>query len=168
MIKSLQLQDASMLVMDKSREGERKVNIIVSAKSPVQLGDIEGKDIIIFDDMVRTGSTILEASRVLRKGRPRKIIFFVTHFYASGEMRENMNSRTIDEIVTTNTMPTILNRDMQGRLRKKMVVLKIEKWLAKFLRENVLHTDSSKFSDDTYTVDMSSKHPRYIPPAPLS
>lgn len=166
MIKSLQLQDASMIVMDKNREGERKVNIHISNKSPVQLGDIEGKDIIIFDDMVRTGSTILEASRVLRKGKPRKVIFFVTHFYASGEMRENMNSRSIDEIVTTNTMPTILNRDMQGRLRKKMVVLKIEKWLAKFLRENILHTDSSKFADDTYTVDMSSKHPRYIPPVP--
>lgn len=168
MIKSLQLQDTSMIVMDKNREGERKVNIHISAKSPVQLGDIEGKDIIIFDDMVRTGSTILEASKVLRKGRPRKIIFVVTHFYASGEMRENMNSRSIDEIVTTNTMPTILNRDMQGRLRKKMVVLKIEKWVAKFLREHIFHTDSSKFKDDTYTVDMSSKHPRYIPPIPIS
>jgi len=168
MLKSLQLQDASIVVMDKSREGERKVNIQISTKSPVQLADIEGKDIIIFDDMVRTGSTILEASRVLRRGRPRKIIFVVTHFYASAEMRENMNSRTIDEIVTTNTMPTILNRDMQGRLRKKMVVLKIEKWIAKFLREYVLHNNTESFGDETYTVDMSSKHPRYIPRGPIS
>lgn len=164
MLKSLQLPDASLMVMEKNREGERKVSIQISLKSPIQMQDIQGKDIIIFDDMVRTGSTILEASQVLRKGKPRKIIFVVTHFYASAEMRENMNSRTIDEIVTTNTMPTILNRDMQGRLRKKMVVLKIEKWLAKFLRDYVLHNKPLRESDETYTVDMSSKHPRYIPP----
>ena len=37
-----------------------------------------------------------------------------------------MNSRDLDEILTLNTIPSILNRDTQGRLRKKMVVLKIE------------------------------------------
>lgn len=161
MLKSIQLNNTSLLVMDKVREGERKVNIVVSPNSPTNLEDIEGKDVIIFDDMVRTGTTIVEASRTLRKANPRKIIFVVTHFYASDEMRENMSNRAIDEIVTTNTMPTILNRDKQGRLRKKMVVLKIEKWISRFILENVLHVDASYLVDDPYTIDMSSKHPRY-------
>jgi len=163
MHKSLQYSNASTLIMDKFREGERKVNIHVSPNSTTQLSDIKGKDILIFDDMVRTGSTIVEASNILRQGKPRKIIFFVTHFYASGEMRENMNSKAIDEIVTTNTMPTTLNRDMQGRLRKKMVVLKIEKWISKFILEQIIHDSADRFKDDPFTVDLSSKHPRYIP-----
>jgi ribose-phosphate pyrophosphokinase len=82
--------------------------------------------------MVRTGSTIMECCSCLRSGRPRKICFGVTHFDASLEGRENLIGRDLDEILTLNIIPSILNRDTQGRLRKKMVVLKIEKWIARF------------------------------------
>ena len=34
------------------------------------------------------------------------------------------------EFITTNTLPNVLNRDDQGRLRRKMVVMKIEAWIA--------------------------------------
>ena len=47
-----------------------------------------------------------------------------------------MANNAVDEILTLNTLPTILNRDVQGRLRKKLVVLKIEKWLAQELGKN--------------------------------
>jgi ribose-phosphate pyrophosphokinase len=89
--------------------------------------------VVVFDDMVRTGSTIVNCCSVLRQARPRRVIFGVSHFYSSAEGRENMASPAVDEILTTNTLPTILNRDTQGRLRKKMVVIKIEKWIARFL-----------------------------------
>ena len=47
--------------------------------------------------------------------------------------------------LTLNTLPTILNRDEQGRLRKKMVVLKVEKWLAQELSMllNVSHNSEA-------------------------
>ena len=57
-------------------------------------------------------------------------------------------------------MPTIQNRDEQGRLRKKMVVLKIEKWLARNLCE-ILGLPAQK-DDALYQIDMSSKNPRFI------
>ena len=70
-----------------------------------------------------------------------------------------MANTAIDEILTLNTLPTVLNRDVQGRLRRKMVVLKIEKWLARNLCDIL---GLPFLGDDTlYNIDMSSKNPRF-------
>ena len=66
----------------------------------------------------------------------------------------------IDEILTLNTLPTVLNRDVQGRLRRKMVVLKIERWLGKKLCEE-LDLPLTR-EDSSYQIDMSSTNPRFI------
>jgi ribose-phosphate pyrophosphokinase len=160
---SLGLSKTSRLIMEKVRDGERKVSMTISKESDLTLEDIKGKDIIVLDDMVRTGSTIVECCRLLRQGEPNKICFGVTHFLSSAEARENLNSKFVDEILTLNTIPAILNRDSQGRLRKKLVVLKIEKWIARFLLQ-YMGKDAQKFEKDFYSVDMSSKNPRWRPP----
>ncbi|MEO7424537.1 MAG: ribose-phosphate diphosphokinase [Fibrobacteria bacterium] len=161
---SLSLPQTSRMIMEKVRNGERKVSMTVSKGSDLQLGDIKGKDVIVLDDMVRTGSTIVECCRLLREGNPNKICFGVTHFLSSAEARENLNSKFVDEILTLNTIPAILNRDSQGRLRKKLVVLKIEKWIARFLL-NYMGKGAQKFDKDFYSVDVSSKNPRWRPPS---
>jgi ribose-phosphate pyrophosphokinase len=148
--------------LTKERTGERKVEIQVAADSQVPLEGLEGKDVVVFDDMVRTGSTIVKACQAIRQGRPRRVLFCVSHFYSSEEGRENMASGAIDEILTLNTMPTILNRDTQGRLRKKLVVLKIEKWIARHLHGYVHMATGTQFKE-FYSVDMSSKNPRWQP-----
>lgn len=160
---SLGLAKTSRLIMEKVRDGERKVSMTISKESDLTLEDIKGKDIIVLDDMVRTGSTIVECCRLLRQGEPNKICFGVTHFLSSAEARENLNSKFVDEILTLNTIPAILNRDSQGRLRKKLVVLKIEKWIARYLLQ-YMGKDALKFEKDFYSVDMSSKNPRWRPP----
>ncbi len=161
---SLGLPKTSRIIMEKVRDGERKVSMTVSKDSDLSLEQIQGKDVIVLDDMVRTGSTIVECCRLLRQGNPNKTCFGVTHFLSSAEARENLNSPFIDEILTLNTIPTILNRDSQGRLRKKLVVLKIEKWIARFLLQ-YMGRNSAKFEKDFYSVDMSSKNPRWRPPS---
>jgi ribose-phosphate pyrophosphokinase len=161
---SLALPKTSRIVMEKVRTGERQVHASVSKDSDLTLQEIEGKDVIVLDDMVRTGSTIVECCRVLRQGNPGRVCFGVTHFLSGAEARENLNSKYIDEILTLNTIPSVLNRDSQGRLRKKMVVLKIEKWIARFLL-NYMGIPANKFEKDFYSVDMSSKNPRWRPPA---
>ena len=72
-----------------------------------------------------------------------------------------MAATAIDEILTLNTLPTIQNRDQQGRLRKKMVVLKLEKWLGRNLCR-VLDIADKQASDSLYQIEMSSKNPRFI------
>ncbi len=159
----LALPAAGVCKLSKERTGERQVEIQVAADSPVSLSDLKGKDVVVFDDMVRTGSTIVKACQALRQGHPRRVLFCVSHFYSSEEGRENMAVPAIDEILTLNTLPTILNRDTQGRLRRKLVVLKIEKWIARYLRTQ--YGPEMARRDSFYAVDMSSKNPRWRAPA---
>ncbi len=149
-----------MITMEKKRLGEHEVRVTCTDDSEIGLEDISGRDVVVFDDMVRTGHTIVECCRLLRRGNPRRVVFFVTHFYSSREGRINMNDPVIDEIVTTDTIPDILNRDVQGRLRHKLVVLKIERWISDFVRR-CIEPSSEPLSPPLYSEDMSSKNPRW-------
>ncbi|HAE21425.1 MAG TPA: ribose-phosphate pyrophosphokinase [Spirochaetaceae bacterium] len=149
-----------ILVIDKERADERSVSMRISDKSDISLAELAGRDIVVIDDMVRTGSTIVKACSLIKTGAPRKIVFLVTHFYTSQEGREKLNNPVIDEIVVSNTIPQILNRDMQGRLRKKMVVLRISRWIARHLGQNI-GTKTLVVRPPHYIEDMSSKNPRW-------
>ena len=154
--------EIGLLTMCKVRSGERKVTITAAPESPTQMAGIRGRNVIVFDDMVRTGNTIMQCCEVLKEAGAARVTFVVTHFHSSYEVKENLNSPAIDQIITTNTLPSILNRDMQGRLRKKMMVLKIEKWIAAFLQA----TFGGQFrmgDGPLYAVDISSKNPRWQP-----
>ena len=156
----LGLPKAKFVLLDKERSGERKVDIKLHDESESTFEEIQGHDIVLFDDMVRTGSTVVKSCQFLKQINPGRTVFAVSHFYASEEGREKMANRAIDEILTLNTLPTVLNRDVQGRLRRKMVVLKIERWLAKKLAE-ILELPHVR-EDSLYQIDMSSTNPRFI------
>jgi len=148
------------LYVAKQRLDERSVASFIDPNSPCSLADVAGKDVVVFDDMVRTGATIRECCRLLKEAGAARVVFFVTHFYPSQEGRENLSTPEIDEIVTTNTLPPVLNRDMQGRLRRKLTVLKIGKWIASHVLAD-LGVDDGRIHGQLYAVDMSSKNPRF-------
>lgn len=153
------MQNDGHVMMSKVRSGERKVSMAVSQHSPLPLEAVEGKDVIVMDDMVRTGSTIIRCCELLRQYRPRKIVFLVTHFHSSKEGRLNLASPVLDEIITTNTIPAILNRDVQGRLRAKLAVLKTSRWIAHHLRRR-FGLETGDLKGKWYQEDMSSRNPR--------
>ncbi len=160
MYQRLGLSKAKFILLDKERIDERHVEIKLHPESETAFEEIAGHDVVLFDDMVRTGSTIVKSCQFLKQIHPNKTVFGVTHFYASEEGRVKMANTAIDEILTLNTIPTILNRDIQGRLRKKMVVLKIEKWLALNLCR-ILEAPIPDVGDSLYAIDMSSKNKRW-------
>ena len=155
----LGLPKAKCILLDKERSGERAVDISLYEGSPSTFEDVAGHDIVLFDDMVRTGSTLVKTCQFLKRVKPGRMIFAVTHFYASDEGRQKMADSTLDEILALNTLPAVLNRDEQGRLRRKLVVLKIERWLARNLRQILGMSELPDLS--LYQIDMSSKNPRF-------
>ncbi|RBP82557.1 ribose-phosphate pyrophosphokinase [Marinomonas rhizomae] len=159
MFKTLGLSKAKFIMLDKERSDERKVEIKLHKESEHTFDGLDGASIVLFDDMVRTGSTVVKSCQFLKQIHPERMVFAVSHFYASDEGRERMAHPAIGEILTLNTLPTILNRDEQGRLRKKMVVLKVEKWLAQELC-NILDLPQTH-EPNPYKIDMSSKNPRF-------
>ena len=158
--RELAMPEADVLYIDKKREGERDVSSFIATDSPSSIDDIAGRDVIVFDDMVRTGGTIRECCRLLKAAGAGRMAFFVTHFYSSQEVRLNLHGPELDEIVTTNTIPSILNRDSQGRLRRKLTVLKLEKWISRYVMD-FLGRPADHLQAPLYTVDMSSKNPRW-------
>lgn len=160
---ALELPLCKRVVMDKVRTGERDVSMTLSDLSEVGMDYLEGKDVIVFDDMVRTGTTIVRCCDHLKTGNPRRVCFAVTHFYTSPEAREKLNSHSIDEILTTSTLPDIMNRDCQGRLRRKLTIMKLGKWIARHIMQ-MYGLDDGRFERNFYKVDMSSKNPRWPPP----
>ncbi|HOK53693.1 MAG TPA: phosphoribosyltransferase family protein [Armatimonadota bacterium] len=158
--KHIEKSNVDLLYIAKQRLGERSVESFIDPDSPCPYSGIKGRDVIVFDDMVRTGSTIRQCCKILKDAGANRVVFFVTHFYSSPEVRENLNTPDLDEIITTNTIPCILNRDMQGRLRRKMTVLKLEKWISRHVLQ-CMKQDCSHLTLPMYTVDMSSKNPRW-------
>lgn len=159
MMKRLDLPKAKCILLEKERSGERNVDIALYSGSPSTFDDVKGHDIVLFDDMVRTGSTLVKTCQFLKRVQPGRLIFAVTHFYASEEGRLKMADSTLNEILALNTLPAVLNRDEQGRLRRKLVVLKIERWLARNLGDILGLPSLPDLS--LYQIDMSSKNPRF-------
>ncbi|QIA63092.1 ribose-phosphate pyrophosphokinase-like domain-containing protein [Vibrio astriarenae] len=160
MYDTLGLNKAKFIMLDKERTAERKVEITLHKESQDTFEGLDNPSIVLFDDMVRTGSTVVKSCQFLQQLNPSRMVFTVSHFYASTEGRERMSHPALGEILTLNTMPTILNRDEQGRLRKKMVVLKIEKFLAQELCR-ILEVPKCSEDENPYKIDMSSKNPRF-------
>ncbi|MBC7005105.1 ribose-phosphate pyrophosphokinase [Photobacterium sp. BZF1] len=160
MYNTLGLTKAKFIMLDKERTAERKVEITLHEESEDTFEGLNNPSIVLFDDMVRTGSTVVKSCQFLQQLKPDRMVFTVSHFYASTEGRERMSNPALGEILTLNTMPTILNRDEQGRLRKKMVVLKIEKFLAQELCK-ILNLPQRSEETNPYKIDMSSKNPRF-------
>jgi ribose-phosphate pyrophosphokinase len=159
MYNTLGLSKAKFIMLDKERTNERKVDITLHSESEHTFEGLDGCSIVLFDDMVRTGGTVVKSCKFLQQINPERMVFAVSHFYASDEGRERMAHPAIGEILTLNTLPTILNRDEQGRLRKKLVVLKVEKWLGQKLA-SILDLPSQA-EKNPYKIDMSSKNPRF-------
>ena len=159
MFNTLGLSKAKFIMLDKERTDERKVAITLHSESEHTFEDLDGSSIVLFDDMVRTGSTVVKSCQFLQQINPQRMVFAVSHFYASDEGRERMAHPAIGEILTLNTLPTILNRDEQGRLRKKLVVLRVEKWLVQEL-STILDLPYNP-ETNPYKIDMSSKNPRF-------
>ena len=161
------LHNSVIVTFKKTRYGQREVTVDLS--DDVEL--LKGRDIFILDDMVRTGGTIaanISAIAESSRCRPANIFFYSTHATISPEARENLNSPYLNQFITSNTIPSVLNRDDQGRLRKKIVVLKIEKWIANAIRhcledaqlpDEIYGINSVTQFDDFYEVDLSTKNP---------
>ncbi len=69
------------------------------------IGDVEGKDVIIIDDMVDTaGTMVLAAQKMVEKGA-KSIRAFATHPILSGNAIDRINESPIQELVVTDSIP---------------------------------------------------------------
>ena len=70
------------------------------------IGDIEGRNCIVMDDMIDTAGTLVKAAEVLKERGAKSVHAYCTHPIFSGPAIERIaNGAALDEVVVTNTIP---------------------------------------------------------------
>lgn len=70
------------------------------------IGDIEGRNCVVMDDMIDTAGTLVKAAEVLKERGAKKVYAYCTHPIFSGPAIERISQGTaLDEVVVTNTIP---------------------------------------------------------------
>jgi ribose-phosphate pyrophosphokinase len=69
------------------------------------IGDVNGRNVIIVDDMISTGGSISEAARIVRREGAKKIVIAVSHAVFCGPAVERLDACPADKILVTDTIP---------------------------------------------------------------
>ncbi|MCI0527316.1 MAG: ribose-phosphate pyrophosphokinase [Nitrospira sp.] len=90
---------ANLAIIDKRREGPNR------AKLMNIIGEVEGRDVLLLDDMIDTGGTIVQGAGAIKEKGALRILAGCTHPILSGPALQRLNESQIDEVVATNTIP---------------------------------------------------------------
>ena len=69
------------------------------------IGEIEGRNCVIMDDMIDTAGTLVKAAEVLKERGAKRVFAYCTHPIFSGPAIERIAASQLDEVVITNTIP---------------------------------------------------------------
>jgi ribose-phosphate pyrophosphokinase len=90
------------------------------------IGEVEGRNCVIMDDMVDTAGTLTKAAEVLKERGAKKVIAYCTHPVLSGPAIERIANSPLDELVVTDTIPL----SAEAKACKKIRVLSCAELLA--------------------------------------
>ena len=69
------------------------------------IGNVEGRDVILVDDMTETAGTLCAAADILRKGAAKRIFAAVSHAVIGDLGHERIEKSVIEEVITTDSTP---------------------------------------------------------------
>jgi ribose-phosphate pyrophosphokinase len=92
------LLDSKLAIIDKRRESGSEV---VSKRL---IGSVEGKTVLMVDDMISTAGTICEAAKLVMENGATKVIAAATHGLIVGPAVERIINSPISEIIITDTI----------------------------------------------------------------
>jgi len=86
------------------------------------IGDIDGRNCVIMDDMIDTAGTLVKAAEVLKQRGAKSVYAYCTHPIFSGPAIERIgNGNALDEVVVTNTIPLSAEAQACGKIRQLSV-----------------------------------------------
>jgi ribose-phosphate pyrophosphokinase len=112
--------NASLAIIDKRRPSANIAEVVNV------VGEVDGRDCLIPDDMIDTAGTITEAASALKRLGARRVFAFATHALLSGPAVERLRASPIEEVVVTNTI-----RLPEERKFDKLKILSIAGLMAK-------------------------------------
>lgn len=93
------LGDAELAIIDKRRPKANESEVMNI------IGDVEGKNCVLVDDLVDTAGTLCKAAAALKDQGAKSVFAYCTHPVLSGNAIENISNSVLDELVVTDTIP---------------------------------------------------------------
>ena len=90
--------NAGLAIIDKRRPRANEAEIMNV------IGDVKGKDCVLYDDMIDTAGTITKAADALKKNGASRVMACATHAVLSGPAVERLRDSALDEILLSNTI----------------------------------------------------------------
>ena len=122
---------ASLAIIDKRREGPNEAEVMNI------IGNVEGKRIIILDDMIDTAGTVVQAARAMKEAGALEVSICCTHPVLSGPALERIEGSEIKEVIVTDTIPL----SDRAKTCKKIKVLSVSGILGEAVRR-IYYNDS--------------------------
>ncbi len=120
--------DLDIVIIDKRREKANESEVMNI------IGDVEGKDVILIDDMIDTAGTIVKAASALKNNGANSVIAFCTHPVLSGPAYDRIEKGELDELIVTDTIPL-------SKTSEKIKVLSVSKLFSEAIRR-IYHNES--------------------------
>ncbi|WP_300178223.1 ribose-phosphate pyrophosphokinase [uncultured Aliivibrio sp.] len=118
------LGDVDIAIVDKRRP-RANVSEVMNL-----IGDVDGRDCVIVDDMIDTGGTLCKAAEALKERGAKRVFAYATHAVFSGSAAENIANSVIDQVIVTDSIP--LSKEMAAT--GKVTELSLSRMLAEAIR----------------------------------
>ena len=122
--------NAALAIIDKRRPSANIAEVVNV------VGEVDGKDCLIPDDLIDTAGTVTEAAKALKRLGAQRIFVCATHALLSGPAVERLSNAPIEEIAVTNTISL-----PDGKKFDKLAILSVGGLLAKAIANT--HRDKS-------------------------
>lgn len=88
-----------MVIVDKRRQKANEAEVMNI------IGEVEGKDVILIDDMIDTAGTMVKGAKALKTKGATSVMACCTHPVLSGPAYDRIENGDIDELIVSNTIP---------------------------------------------------------------
>jgi ribose-phosphate pyrophosphokinase len=91
--------DVDLAIVDKRRYGKDAIEVMNI------IGDVDGKDVVILDDMISTAGTLVRGAKAIAEKGARSVTACATHPVFAADALEKINESPIKDVVVTNSVP---------------------------------------------------------------
>ena len=122
--------DASLAIVDKRRISDTQAEVVHI------LGEVDGRNVVIVDDLISTGGTVVEATVALGEKGAKDIYVAITHPVLCGPALKKLKAAPFKELVVTDTIPLD-----EGKVIPKLKVLSVAPLLGEAIKR--IHNEES-------------------------
>ena len=127
---------ADLILIDKRRPKANEVEVMNV------IGNVEGKNVLIVDDLIDTGGTFVNAVRALRESGAKQIYGACTHPILSGKAIERLTKSEVKSVIVTDSIP----------MRKECAKIEYRS-ASKLFAEAIIRTHDNKSISSLFDVD---------------